>query len=445
MKIFSKLAAVAVILAVAAGAWFGYRKFAGRENQVQFRTEAIEKGDLMSVISSSGTVEPEELVNVGAQVTGKIMAFGTDADGKTVDYGSRVKKGMVLARIDEVLYEAELREAEAGKAKAEVAILSAKAGIQQANAKLVLATLNWNRAKDLHPKGALSKSDYDTNQAAFLSAKADLAVAEAQLKQAEAQLQVAEASLVKARRNLSYCVITSPVDGIIIDRRVSVGQTVVSSMSASSIFLIANDLRKMQVWVSVNEADIGSIKPGMKVIFSVDAYPDREFIGVVHKVRLNATMSQNVVTYVVEVTTDNSDGKLLPYLTANVKFVRSECRNVLIVSNAAFRYMPDEKYIDPAFRKELETERQDRSRRLWVSSRNGLLKPVYVKTGLNTGISSQIVSGDVKEGTVVVNGQSEIAASGPAAGGAQRSPFLPQPPRRGNRNQNRARAGQQGR
>ena len=141
MKIISKLIAVAVILAVAAGAWFGYRKFAKPANAVQFRTEVIEKGDLMSVISSSGTVEPEELVNVGAQVTGKIMAFGTDADGKTVDYGSRVKKGMVLARIDEVLYEAELREAEAGKAKAEVAILSAKASIQQSNAKLVLATL----------------------------------------------------------------------------------------------------------------------------------------------------------------------------------------------------------------------------------------------------------------------------------------------------------------
>ena len=445
MKIFSKVAAVAVILAVAAGAWYGYRRFAGNKNQVQFRTESIEKGDLMSVISSSGTVEPEELVNVGAQVTGKIMSFGIDADGKTVDYGSRVKKGMVLARIDEVLYEAELREAEAGKAKAEVAILSAKAGIQQSNAKLVLATLNWNRARDLHPKGALSKSDYDTNQAAYLSAKADLAVAEAQLKQAEAQLQVAEASLVKARRNLSYCVITSPVDGIIIDRRVSVGQTVVSSMSASSIFLIATDLRKMQVWVSVNEADVGNIRPGMKVIFSVDAYPDAEFVGVVRKIRLNATMSQNVVTYVVEVTTDNSDGRLLPYLTANVKFVRAECRNVLIVSNAAFRYMPDEKFIDPAYRKELESERKDRSRRLWVPSGKGLLKPVYVKTGLNTGISSQIVSGDVKEGTVVVNGQSEIASAGAPVGGAQRSPFLPQPPRRGNRNQNRARSGQPGR
>ena len=389
----------------------------------------------MSVISASGTVEPEELVNVGAQVTGKIMTFGKDADGKTVDYGSRVKKGMVLARIDEVLYEAELREAKAGKAKAEVAILSARASIQQSKAKLVLATLNWNRAKELHPKGALSRSDYDSNEAAYLSAKADLAVAEAQLKQAEAQLQVAEASLIKAERNLSYCVITSPVDGIIIDRRVSVGQTLVSSMSASSIFLIATDLRKMQVWVSVNEADIGSIKPGMKVLFTVDAYPDHEFEGVVHKIRLNATMSQNVVTYVVEVTTDNPDGKLLPYLTANVKFVRAESKNALTVSNAVFRYTPDAQYVVPEFRKDLA--KTDAGRRAWVPAENGLLKPVYVKTGLNTGVSSQILSGELKEGMMVVNGQVEITAGKDSK--EQRSPFLPQPPKRRNRNQNRAR------
>ena len=437
MKKKSKIVVAAVILAAAAGGWFAYRHFSEPQSLIQFRTEPIEKGDLMSVISASGTVEPEELVNVGAQVTGKIMSFGKDADGKTVDYGSRVKKGMVLARIDEVLYEAELSEAKAGKAKAEVAILSAKANIQQAKAKMVLASLNWKRAQELHPKGALSKSDYDSSEAAYLSAQADLAVAKAQLKQSEAQLQVAEATLVKAERNLSYCVITSPVDGIIIDRRVSVGQTLVSSMSASSIFLIATDLRKMQVWVSVNEADIGSIKPGMKVIFTVDAFPDTEFTGVVHKIRLNATMSQNVVTYVVEVTTDNSDGKLLPYLTANVKFVKAERKGVLTVSNAVFRYTPEEPQVAPEFRKELE--RTDRARRLWISAGKGLLKPVYVKTGLNTGVSSEIVSGEIKEGIMVVNGQFEMTAA--AGDKVQRSPFLPKMPQRRNRNQNRARTG----
>ena len=435
MKKVSKIITVLVIILLIGGSFWGWRQFSAPKTQVKFRTEPIERGDLMSVISASGTVEPEELVNVGAQVTGKIMTFGKDADGKTVDYGSRVKKGMVLARIDEVLYEAELREAKAGKAKAEVAILSARASIQQSKAKLVLATLNWNRAKELHPKGALSRSDYDSNEAAYLSAKADLAVAEAQLKQAEAQLQVAEASLIKAERNLSYCVITSPVDGIIIDRRVSVGQTLVSSMSASSIFLIATDLRKMQVWVSVNEADIGSIKPGMKVLFTVDAYPDHEFEGVVHKIRLNATMSQNVVTYVVEVTTDNPDGKLLPYLTANVKFVRAESKNALTVSNAVFRYTPDAQYVVPESRKDLA--KTDAGRRAWVPAENGLLKPVYVKTGLNTGVSSQILSGELKEGMMVVNGQVEITAGKDSK--EQRSPFLPQPPKRRNRNQNRAR------
>ncbi|MBR7104166.1 MAG: efflux RND transporter periplasmic adaptor subunit [Lentisphaeria bacterium] len=441
MKKAVKILSVIVVLGIIAGGLYAWRKYSSPVRMVQFRTEPVEKGHLMSVISASGTVEPEELVNVGAQVTGKIMSFGKDADGKTVDYGSKVKKGMVLARIDEVLYEAELREAKAGKAKAEVAILSAKANIRQAKAKLSLATLNWTRAKELHPKGAVSKSDYDSCEAAYLSAEADLAVAHAQLKQAEAQLQVAEASLVKAERNLSYCVITSPVDGIIIDRRVSVGQTLVSSMSASSIFLIATDLRKMQVWVSVNEADIGSIKPGMKVIFTVDAYPDTEFTGVVHKIRLNATMSQNVVTYVVEVVTDNAEGKLLPYLTANVKFVRAERRDVLTISNAVFRYTPDEKYVVPEFRKELE--KTGSGRRAWIPAKDGLLKPVYVKTGLNTGVSCEILSGDLKEGTMVVNGQMELTAS--SRDKVQRSPFLPQAPRRRPRNQSRARTGQPGR
>ena len=434
-----KIITAVLLIAVAGLIWWGFRSYSAPEKQIKFRTEPVERGDLMNVISASGTVEPEELVNVGAQVTGKIMSFGTDVSGKAVDYGSKVKKGMVLARIDEVLYDAALKEAKAGKAKADVAILSAKAGIRQAKAKLVLAELNWQRAQDLHPKGAMAKSDYDSFNAGYLTAKADLAVAEAQLKQAEAQLEVADAALIKAERNLSYCVITSPVDGIIIDRRVSVGQTLVSSMSASSIFLIATDLRKMQVWVSVNEADIGSIKPGMKVLFTVDAYPDLEFTGVVHKIRLNATMSQNVVTYVVEVTTDNSGGKLLPYLTANVKFIRAERKKVLNVSNAVFRYTPDAQFVAPEYRKELE--KTNAGRRAWVSAGNGLLKPVYVKTGLNTGVSSEIVSGDLKEGMMVVNGQVEVTAGAPGKGGAQRSPFLPQPPQRRNRNQNRARGG----
>ena len=158
----------------------------------------------------------------------------------------------------------------------------------------------------------MAKSDYDMYKAELDAAKATVSINEASLAEANASLASAKASYDKAKRNLEYCTITSPVDGVIIDRRVSIGQTVVSNMSASSLFLIAKDLKRMQVWVSVNEADIGTLKSGMPVEFTVDAFPNDTFVGKVHKIRLNATMSQNVVTYVVEVATDNSSGKLLP-------------------------------------------------------------------------------------------------------------------------------------
>lgn len=338
MKKFLKLLLVLIVLAaLAAGGVWAYRTWLQKSDIIQYNTESVTRADVASTISATGTVEPEELVNVGAQVNGKIVTFGIDANGKSVDYGSPVKQGMVLANIDDVLYAAEVRSAQAAEQEAQASILSAKASIKQAEAKLALAKNNWERAQDLYPKQAMAKSEYDDAEAEFLAATASKLVSEASLAQAEAQLATAEASLDKASRNLGYCVISSPVDGVIIDRRVSIGQTVVSNMSASSIFLIAKDLKRMQVWVSVNEADIGSIKPGMPVEFTVDAFPNRVFKGEVFKIRLNATMSQNVVTYVVEVATDNSNGVLLPYLTANVKFIRDSRSGVLTIPNAALR------------------------------------------------------------------------------------------------------------
>ena len=266
MKKAFKLLAAALVIAAAVILWYVFHTEG--KSPVELVTEPVNSGRLYSIINASGTLEPEELVNVGAQVTGKLMAFGIDADGKTVDYRSKVTKGMVLAKIDEVLYEAELQEAEASKQQSEAAILSAEANLKQREAALKLSERNWQRAQELYPKKALSKSDYDAAESDFLSASAAIAVAQADLEQAKARLAIAEAGLTKARRNLSYCVISSPVDGIIIDRRVSVGQTLVSNMSASSIFLIATDLSKMQVWASVNEADIGYIKPGMAVLFT---------------------------------------------------------------------------------------------------------------------------------------------------------------------------------
>lgn len=435
MKKVLKLLLVLIILAaVAAGGVWAYRTWLGKKDIIQFNTESVTRSDIASTISATGTVEPEELVNVGAQVNGKIVTFGIDANGKSVDYGSSVKQGMVLAHIDDVLYAAEVRSAQAAQQEAQASILSAKANIKQSEAKLALAKNNWNRALDLYPKQAMAKSEYDDAEAEFLAATAAKLVAEAQLAQAEAQLATAEASLDKASRNLGYCVISSPVDGVIIDRRVSIGQTVVSNMSASSIFLIAKDLKRMQVWVSVNEADIGSIKPGMPVEFTVDAFPNRIFKGEVFKIRLNATMSQNVVTYVVEVATDNSDGVLLPYLTANVKFIRASRSGVLTVPNAALRYQPEPGQIEARYQEDLAAAselRGQKERIIWV--RDGeKMRPLRVKTGLNDGVVTEISGDGLEEGMQVVTGTTVVSAE-KAASASGGSPFLPKPPQRRNR------------
>ena len=438
-KIFTIVVLLAVLALLGWGGMKLYRYYNSPQEKLVFKTEKISRGDLRSTISASGTIEPEELINVGAQVNGKIMKFGLDADGKTIDYGSRITAGMVLARIDDVLYEAEVRQAKAAKLQAQAAIRSARANIAVSKADLLLAEQNWTRAKELFPKKAMSRSDYDEALAQYRSAKARIGVSEASLAQAQSQLASAEASLLKAERNLNYCVITSPVDGVIIDRRVSIGQTVVSNMSASSIFLIAKDLKKMQVWASVNEADIGDIKAGMPVIFTVDTFPGRRFRGVVHKVRLNATMSQNVVTYVVEIATDNKDGKLLPYLTANVRFIKASRDNVLTVSNAALRFQPEPEMVAPEYQKDLPAllaVRRGGDRVLWVQTPAGL-KPVKVKTGLISSGDAELVSGGLKEGDEVVNGTAvENTAMRKSNGASGGSPFMPKMPQRKPRNLN---------
>ncbi len=417
---------------IAAGVWI-YQKCKASDIDVSYQTAEVLRQDIASSVSATGTLEPEELVNAGAQVSGKIVTFGKDSNGSTIDYGSPVTEGMVLANIDDSVYDAEMRSAQAQKQQAEAEILSSKAEIRLAEAKLELAQSNWTRASELYPKKAMAKSEYDNAQAELLAAKATRLVRIAALKQANARLASAEAAYDKAARNLSYCVITSPVDGVIIDRRVSVGQTVVSNMSASSIFLIAKDLKRMQVWVSVNEADIGSIRAGMPVEFTVDAFPGETFYGTVHKIRLNATMSQNVVTYVVEAATDNADGRLLPYLTASVKFIKESRKQALVVPNAALRFRPDPAQLAGEYSYPAAAGRQPENKRtVWVLQ-DGKPRPVSIVTGLNDGIVTEVVSGELTQGMHVITG----AVTGTAvktAPGAEKSssgsPFLPKPPQR---------------
>ncbi|MGN0849587.1 MAG: efflux RND transporter periplasmic adaptor subunit, partial [Victivallaceae bacterium] len=410
---------IVIAVAVAVGGWL-VSLFSDNKEQLVFNTVKAELMDMRKTISATGTVEPEELINVGAQVGGMITSFGVDVDGNNVDYRSKVTENMVLANIDDSLYVSEVRECEANREQALAAIETAKANITLSEAQLKLAEANWKRAQQLNPQNVIPQSDYDSALADYEVAKADIGVSKANLAQAEAQLAAAEATLIKAKQNLGYCVISSPVNGVIIDRRVNIGQTVNSSMSAPSLFLIAKDLKKMQVWVSVNEADVGEIKVGQKAEFTVDAFPNRTFFGEVLKIRLNATMSQNVVTYIAEIGTDNSDETLLPYLTANVEFILAERDNVLAVPNSALRFTPDAAMVPEEY---LNFSLNEDERSVWVM-RDGKICPVAVKTGLNDGVHSEIIAGNLKPGDEVITGVTVVKIEENNTQDNSGSPFL---------------------
>src|SRR5579862_4911002 len=256
---------VVVILSVGAGGW-GWRTW--HTVKLSFRTASVKRGDVTATISASGTIEPVEVVDVGAQVAGLIKAFGTDNEGRTIDYGSVVEEGAMLAKIDESVYAADLAVARAQMEQDKAGELSAAANLDQMRAKLLQAGAEWKRAQELSNAKLLARVDFETDQANYEVAKANVAVAEASLAQAKAATVEAQAGLDKAQRNLDFCIIKSPVKGVIIDRRVNIGQTVVASLNAPSLFLIAKDLTKMQIWVAVNEADVGRIVPGGRVTFT---------------------------------------------------------------------------------------------------------------------------------------------------------------------------------
>jgi len=425
---------LAVLVALLASWWFWGGPGSSSHS---FRLAALTRGDLEVTVSATGTVQPEELVDVGSQVAGKIVAFGQDKDGKTVDYGSFVEKGTILARIDDSLYAAEVSQARAQVAQARANVQRAEADLGQYKAKLFQAESEWRRAQHLGPSEALSQSDFDAARSDFEIARANLNVGQAALRQAREAVSQAEAVLQKANQNLAYCTIKSPVDGVIIDRRVNIGQTVVASLNAPSLFLIAKDLKRLQIWVPVNEADIGHIRIGQPVTFTVDAFPREIFVGQVGKIRLNATMTQNVVTYTVEVNTDNQDGRLMPYLTANVKFLLATRPDVLLAPNAALRWLPQPEQVAPAFRtRSTDSEKpgkvgvgtasaQDRDPAwgqgtLWIPQRS-FVQPLEVQVGLSDGTMTEIRGSELTEGLEVVVAE---ASPGEMVSGP-RSPFTP--------------------
>ncbi len=444
---------VFLILVLAGGAvGYAYWQRASAPTSV-FRMAAVQRGDLLSSISATGTVVPVEVIDVGAQIAGRIESLGPDPrdESRTIDYGSEVEQGSVLARIDNSLYAADVERAEAEVAQATSNVQRAEADLGQMQARLLQAEQNWKRAQELGPSRALSAADYEAYEAAYAIAKATVAVGEATIAQTRTSVDQAEAVLRRAQTNLGYCTIRSPVKGVIIDRRVNIGQTVVASLNAPSLFLIAKDLRRMQVWVAVNEADIGSIHPGQAATFTTDTFPGHVFKGEVAKVRLNASMTQNVVTYTVEVDTDNSDAKLLPYLTANVRFEVSRREGVLMVPNSALRWTPAPEQIAPDAQESAPAQDQARTSAgrprggesggrpggrgpgggadrpaggagrgsVWVPD-GARVRPIAVEIGVSDGVMTEVRGELLREGLEVIIGEFEQSN-----GNQTRSPFTP--------------------
>jgi HlyD family secretion protein len=400
-----------------------------RSQHVAFRTARVRRGDLTTSVSASGTLEPEEVVDVGAQIAGIIKSFGTDpADpSKPVSYGSAVEDGTVLAQLDDALFKARVDQARASLGKSEADVLQAQAKLQQTER-------DYERAKKLRTRDQVSPLEFDTAQAAFETARASLALA-------ESSVALAKADLEEAIVNLGYTTIRSPVRGIILDRRVNIGQTVVASLNAPSLFLIAKDLGRMEIWASVNESDVGQVHVGQPVRFSVASFPNEPFEGKVTQIRLNASMSQSVVTYTVVVAVDNSKRKLLPYLTARVHFEVAHREGVLLVPNAALRWKPPAHLVGPEVRaalaarseerpatpKPTDAAREGRPATLWVAD-GDFVRPVAVRAGLSDGSVTEIElqrddgpDNGLTEGTSVVLGLLQQGSDNVRAS----TPFLP--------------------
>jgi HlyD family secretion protein len=459
--------------AVATGGWFWT---ASASTSTTFREGTVERETLVVTLTATGTLEPEEVIDVGAQVAGMIREFGHDPKtDKEIDYGTAVEPTTVLAQIDDAIYKEEVQLAKAAvkqshsqRSQAELAVVQSEANVKRAEADLVYAKArsaqadrDKGRGEKLRNTSAISLQELDTlismseqmaaqvtiSEAALSQAKSTLKSTQSTIEEAQGKVDQAEASLRKAEVNLGYTTIRSPIHGVIIDRRVNIGQTVVASLNAPSLFLIAKDLTKLEIWASVNEADIGQIRIGQKTKFTVDAHPEDSFHGEVSQIRLNATMTQNVVTYTVVVTVDNKDNKLLPYLTANLQFQVAKKEDVLLVANAALRWQPRPEIVHPdAQRSAGESSggapgssgsgtgggpgRGGKSRGgnavrnqgvVWVED-NGYVRPVLVKTGATDGVKTEVTGDDLKEGMKVVMGEVRQAD----ASAKTVNPFQPQ-------------------
>lgn len=382
--------AIVVLIAIGGGIWYFLHKQEA-PFEVSYETAKVEKATIGNSVTATGTVEAVTSVEVGTQVSGII-------DKIYVDYNSPVKKGQVIAELDKTNLLSELR--------------SATSQLEGAKSDLNYQRSNFARMKTLYGKGLISANDYES--------------ARLSLQQAESVVAQRQEAVTKAKTNLSYATITSPIDGVVLSKSVEEGQTVASSFNTPTLFTIVKDMTDMRVVASVDEADIGEVKVGQRVTYSVDAYPDETFEGTVTQVRNEATTENNVVTYEVVISAPNPNLKLKPGLTANVTIYTLEQNNIVSVPTKALRFTPTKEMVG-AKDKIVDS---NGSHKLWV--REGRTFKAYsVQTGITNGTRTQILSG-IKEGTVVVVDMKDASTTeegkDETSTGEEKSPFSPGPP-----------------
>ena len=380
--------AVAVI-AIVVWALSGGKK----EEEVTFESAKVERQNIHTTITATGTIEPVTSVTVGTQVSGIVSKL-------YVDYNSVVKKGQVIAELDRTNLTSELNRA--------------KAELTSAQSTLSYETANFQRYQTLFNKGLVSANDYESAKLSY--------------EKARQTVNSARESVQKAQTNLGYATITSPIDGVVLSKSVEEGQTVAASFNTPELFNIAQDLTDMRVIANIDEADIGGVKEGQRVTFTVDAFPDDKFEGTVTQVRQEATTTSNVVTYEVVIGAPNKDLKLKPGLTANVTIYTLEKNDVLAVPSKALRFMPNEALL----KKGEQIEDVDAPQKVWTMEGN-TFKAHKVETGITNGMLTEIVSG-IKEGTEVLVDFNISGGEAEQAGQQAQNPFMPRP-RNNNRQQ----------
>ena len=399
-KISKKGWIVIAVVAVLIIAWFLLRG-GKKEERVSFDTAKVENTNIQTSITATGTIEPVTSVTVGTQVSGIVSKL-------YVDYNSVVKKGQVIAELDRTNLISELN--------------TARANLSSAQSTAAYELSNFNRYKTLYDKGLVSADEFENAQLSYLKAKE--------------QVNTSRESVQKAQTNLGYATITSPIDGVILSKSVEEGQTVAASFNTPELFVIAQDLTNMRVIADIDEADIGGVKEGQRVSFTVDAFPDDTFEGAVTQVRQQATTESNVVTYEVVISAPNNDLKLKPGLTANVTIFTLEKNNVLAVPAKALRFQPNEAFL----KKGEKIDDCEGDHKLWTKEGN-TFKAHKVEIGTTNGVMTEITGG-IAAGTEVLTDFDISGGDMPQAEQQAGNPFMPRPG--GNRNNNNNKSGQSG-